>query len=174
MILSTFRAQGELTWQKHKVLEDLRVLLHISPQRHRAEMLRAESDPLLQKIATHCNEKEHVRPPYEEEEVTTAEQTRLAEMALYSYSDTESEAEDVHHRFAAPRLRGARGQYAADAAGAQKKRGRKRREREEGAVEKPKKRKVGRPPKEKVDEATAAAVDTILAQTDYREIATCM
>jgi len=49
-VISALRCQGELSWEKQKVLDQLRILLHISPQRHCAELLRSESDPLVQKI----------------------------------------------------------------------------------------------------------------------------
>ncbi len=56
-VVSAFRAQGELTWTKLKILDDLKAVLHVSQQRHRAELVRVESDKVIQDIALHCNEK---------------------------------------------------------------------------------------------------------------------
>lgn len=130
-LVSAFRAQGELTWQKHRLLDDLRVLLHVSPQRHRAELLRAECDPILQKIAVHCSEKVFLRPKFEEEPVTSAVQTILADQlqqqqqqteqpgqqqgggtVSFTYSDTESDEDhDISRRYKQPKKRGFRRQY---------------------------------------------------------------
>lgn len=184
-LLRVFRAQGELSWAKSKILEDLRALLHISPQRHRAELMRAEQDDLLQRIASRSTDIAQLRLAYREqteESVDTAEQTRLAEGVLPLMGwDTESEPEDNLQRHKTPRRKTARRQHQttveaeADSA-TPKKRGRKRKEPEDGttaAGRMPRRGKVGRPPKEKVDLQTAAAVDNILAQSDNREVTSC-
>ena len=50
-IVSVFRAQGELNDRKHEILEDLQVILHISLDRHKAEVRRALNDEKLHTIA---------------------------------------------------------------------------------------------------------------------------
>ena len=55
-VVAAFRAQGTVSWEKMRVLEQLRNLLFINNERHQAEMLRAEADPLLQKLAVNFNE----------------------------------------------------------------------------------------------------------------------
>jgi len=41
-IITAFRSQGELTWKKETVLQELRSILKISDERHRIEVKRAE------------------------------------------------------------------------------------------------------------------------------------
>lgn len=50
-IISTFRAQGELTDEKLKILQDLRDIFHITLDRHRAEARRVSNDERLSTIA---------------------------------------------------------------------------------------------------------------------------
>ncbi|XP_001356942.3 histone-lysine N-methyltransferase 2D [Drosophila pseudoobscura] len=50
-IISVFRAQGSLSEPKGKMLEELRQLFHITPERHRAEVRRAVNDEQLCTIA---------------------------------------------------------------------------------------------------------------------------
>ena len=49
--MSTLRAQGELNTDRRKILEDLSVLMKISPERHKAEVRRAVNDEKLAEIA---------------------------------------------------------------------------------------------------------------------------
>lgn len=49
--MSTLRAQGELNKDRRKLLEDLSVLMKISPERHKAEIRRAVNDEKLGCIA---------------------------------------------------------------------------------------------------------------------------
>jgi hypothetical protein len=49
--VSTLRAQGELNKDRRKLLEDLSVLMKISPERHKAEIRRAVNDEKLGCIA---------------------------------------------------------------------------------------------------------------------------
>ena len=51
-VVSTLRAQGELNKDRKKLLEDLSVLMKISPERHKAEVRRAVNDEKLSTIAT--------------------------------------------------------------------------------------------------------------------------
>jgi len=41
-VIASFRANGELTWKKETVLQDLRAILKISDERHRMELKQAE------------------------------------------------------------------------------------------------------------------------------------
>lgn len=50
-VISVFRAQGGLTDNKSKLLEDLRNVFHISQERHRAEARRVANDEQLSTIA---------------------------------------------------------------------------------------------------------------------------
>lgn len=50
-VISTFRAQGVLTQQKLTILSELRSLLNIDQDRHRAETRRATNDEELTTIA---------------------------------------------------------------------------------------------------------------------------
>lgn len=50
-VLNALRAQGELSWKKEGVLQDLRLLLHITEERHRLELQRVATDAYL----THSN-----------------------------------------------------------------------------------------------------------------------
>ena len=50
-VVSTLRAQGELDKDRRKLLEDLSVLMKISPERHKAEIRRAVNDEKLAEIA---------------------------------------------------------------------------------------------------------------------------
>ena len=50
-IVSSFRAQGEINWEKLKILTQLQQMLHISTKRHSAELLRAEADVKIQQVA---------------------------------------------------------------------------------------------------------------------------
>jgi len=50
-VVSTLRAQGELNKDRKKLLEDLSVLMKISPERHKAEIRRAVNDEKLGCIA---------------------------------------------------------------------------------------------------------------------------
>ena len=50
-VISTLRAQGGLNDNKSKLLDDLRNVLHISQDRHRAESRRAANDEQLCTIA---------------------------------------------------------------------------------------------------------------------------
>eukprot|EP01102_Stenamoeba_stenopodia_P020016 TRINITY_DN767_c0_g1_i1.p1 TRINITY_DN767_c0_g1~~TRINITY_DN767_c0_g1_i1.p1 ORF type:complete len:444 (-),score=109.73 TRINITY_DN767_c0_g1_i1:72-1403(-) len=52
-VISAFRAQGELTWQKDRILQELRSVLKVSDEKHRLELLRVESDDTLNEIAKH-------------------------------------------------------------------------------------------------------------------------
>lgn len=50
-MVSALRAQGPLTESKQKLLEDLATALHISNDRHQAEIRRAVNDEKLSLIA---------------------------------------------------------------------------------------------------------------------------
>ncbi|XP_035795532.1 uncharacterized protein LOC118468624 [Anopheles albimanus] len=50
-IISAFRAQGSLCKEKSRILEDLRRVLHISSDRHRAEARRVANDERLTTVA---------------------------------------------------------------------------------------------------------------------------
>ncbi|EDO26054.1 predicted protein, partial [Nematostella vectensis] len=50
-IVSVFRAQGDLSRDKKKILTDLGLQLSISTERHRAEIRRAYSDDRLGAVA---------------------------------------------------------------------------------------------------------------------------
>ena len=50
-MVSAFRAQGEITWEKLKVLTQLQQMLHISTSRHSTELLRSEVDVKIQQVA---------------------------------------------------------------------------------------------------------------------------
>jgi len=42
-VISAFKVQGELTWKKEIILQDLRMIFKISEERHRQELKRVES-----------------------------------------------------------------------------------------------------------------------------------
>lgn len=50
-VMSTFRAQGALCKEKARILEELRKLLHISQDRHKAEARRVANDERLTTVA---------------------------------------------------------------------------------------------------------------------------
>uniref|UniRef100_A0A182Y685 Uncharacterized protein n=1 Tax=Anopheles stephensi TaxID=30069 RepID=A0A182Y685_ANOST len=50
-LISTFRAQGSLSKEKQRLLEELRRMLHISNDRHRAEARRVANDERLTTVA---------------------------------------------------------------------------------------------------------------------------
>lgn len=50
-VISVFRAQGGLSDNKAKLLEELRGIFHISQERHRAEARRVANDEQLCTIA---------------------------------------------------------------------------------------------------------------------------
>ncbi|XP_078310623.1 uncharacterized protein LOC111136248 isoform X2 [Crassostrea virginica] len=52
-LVSAFRAQGDLTKDKKRILQDLQSTLSISTERHRAEVRRAVNDEKLATIADH-------------------------------------------------------------------------------------------------------------------------
>ncbi|KAK2586594.1 hypothetical protein KPH14_011468 [Odynerus spinipes] len=54
-MVSVFRAQGPLTTNKQKLLQELAKILHISNERHRAEVRRAVNDEKLAMIAEQLN-----------------------------------------------------------------------------------------------------------------------
>ncbi|KAK3095595.1 hypothetical protein FSP39_016479 [Pinctada imbricata] len=54
-IISAYRAQGDLTKDKKKILQDLQQSLSISTERHRAEVRRAVNDEKLSTIAYHMS-----------------------------------------------------------------------------------------------------------------------
>lgn len=49
--MSTFRAQGGLCKEKARILDELRKLLHISQDRHKAEARRVANDERLTTVA---------------------------------------------------------------------------------------------------------------------------
>eukprot|EP01103_Thecamoeba_quadrilineata_P017862 TRINITY_DN651_c0_g1_i4.p1 TRINITY_DN651_c0_g1~~TRINITY_DN651_c0_g1_i4.p1 ORF type:complete len:361 (-),score=142.29 TRINITY_DN651_c0_g1_i4:52-1134(-) len=49
--MSAFRAQGELTWKKEKILQELRSVLKISDERHKMELLRVDEDDNLREVS---------------------------------------------------------------------------------------------------------------------------
>ena len=51
-VVTALRAQGDLTKERRKVLQDLSTLLNVSVDRHKAEVRRAVNDELLHTIAT--------------------------------------------------------------------------------------------------------------------------
>ena len=50
-VVSALRAQGELTKERRKIMNDLSNILNISIERHKAEIRRAVNDELLNTIA---------------------------------------------------------------------------------------------------------------------------
>ena len=50
-VVTVLRAQGDLTKERRKVLQDLSHILNISVERHKAEVRRAVNDELLGTIA---------------------------------------------------------------------------------------------------------------------------
>ena len=54
--MRAFKAQGELSWEKQTILDNLKEILHISESRHRAETLRCNSDPLLENLSKQSKE----------------------------------------------------------------------------------------------------------------------
>lgn len=50
-MVSVLRAQGPFTHEKRKLLEELAGVLHISNERHRAEIRRAVNDDRLTNVA---------------------------------------------------------------------------------------------------------------------------
>ncbi|XP_058816374.1 BRCA2-interacting transcriptional repressor EMSY-like [Topomyia yanbarensis] len=54
-VVSTFRAQGALSKEKARILEELRKLLHISQDRHKAEARRVANDEQLTTVADTYN-----------------------------------------------------------------------------------------------------------------------
>lgn len=50
-VVSVFRAQGELTKERRKVLQDLCNVLKVPVERHKAEVRRAVNDELLNTVA---------------------------------------------------------------------------------------------------------------------------
>jgi hypothetical protein len=50
-IITVFRAQGELNDKKREILQDLQIILHITLDRHKAELRRAVNDEKLHTIA---------------------------------------------------------------------------------------------------------------------------
>lgn len=49
-MISVLRAQGPLTDDKQKLLQQLAKLLHISDERHRCEIRRVANDQILQQL----------------------------------------------------------------------------------------------------------------------------
>ncbi|XP_055596071.1 mucin-2 [Uranotaenia lowii] len=54
-VMSTFRAQGSLCKEKSRILEDLRKVMHISQDRHKAEARRVANDEQLNTVAELLN-----------------------------------------------------------------------------------------------------------------------
>jgi hypothetical protein len=50
-VVTVLRAQGDLTKERRKILQDLSHLLNISVERHKAEVRRAVNDELLSTIS---------------------------------------------------------------------------------------------------------------------------
>ena len=50
-VVSAFRAQGDLTKERRKVLQDLSNVLNVAPERHKTEVRRAVNDELLATIS---------------------------------------------------------------------------------------------------------------------------
>ena len=50
-VVSAFRAQGELTKERRKILSDLSGALNVGPERHKCEVRRAVNDEQLGTIA---------------------------------------------------------------------------------------------------------------------------
>ncbi|KAL6078401.1 ENT domain-containing protein [Balamuthia mandrillaris] len=70
-VLSAFRAQGELTWKKESIMQDLRDILRISEERHRMEIKRVREDEALAEIA-----QLNTSPVAEEGDLTDTESPR--------------------------------------------------------------------------------------------------
>jgi hypothetical protein len=49
-VLTAYRAQGELSWEKLKILDNLRKSLNISEKKHSVELNRIENDTKLQEM----------------------------------------------------------------------------------------------------------------------------
>lgn len=50
-LVSAFRAQGELTWKKAQLLQDLRQVLRVPEERHKMELKRVSEDETLIELA---------------------------------------------------------------------------------------------------------------------------
>ncbi len=50
-VVSAFRAQGELTWKKAQLLQDLRQVLRVPEERHKMELKRVTDDETLAELA---------------------------------------------------------------------------------------------------------------------------
>eukprot|EP00761_Pharyngomonas_kirbyi_P003137 gb/GECH01003141.1/.p1 GENE.gb/GECH01003141.1/~~gb/GECH01003141.1/.p1 ORF type:complete len:254 (+),score=57.40 gb/GECH01003141.1/:1-762(+) len=104
-VVSAFRAQGELTMDKIRLLDDLRSALHIGSARHRCELLRAECDPSLQRIAVHSFD-QHRQQLLSTGDTTPADVSERPSSTaphpdplILAHSDTESDvSEDEQHR----------------------------------------------------------------------------
>mmetsp|Transcript_41201 Transcript_41201/g.63498 ORF Transcript_41201/g.63498 Transcript_41201/m.63498 type:complete len:107 (-) Transcript_41201:125-445(-) len=53
-LISSFYAQGELTWRKEQLLQEARWALKISDDLHRRELQRVHTDSNLAKIRNNC------------------------------------------------------------------------------------------------------------------------
>ena len=50
-VVSALRAQGDLTKERRKVLQDLSNVLNVSPERHKTEVRRAVNDEVLATVS---------------------------------------------------------------------------------------------------------------------------
>ncbi|KAL0478868.1 hypothetical protein AKO1_010715 [Acrasis kona] len=83
-VVSAVRAQGELTWEKQKIIDRLRDIFHISSESHHAEVARAEADTLIQQISASVSG--HTITPHRDE----------SELKYAKSTDTESESDNEH------------------------------------------------------------------------------
>lgn len=171
-VVSALRAQGELSWEKQKLMDRLRDVFHISNERHQAEVARAENDIKIQTIASGIDSKQ----------VT---QQQREEIDVFKYqSETESGSDNEYTPTKTTRSkRGRRSSVgvgataALDSSGAgkvPKKRGRKPKQKQENPTsttdELEPKRKRGRK-KKSSEQIVAEAVKEEVVQPEQQAVA---
>jgi len=72
-VITAFKAQGELTWKKETLLQDLRAILKISDDRHKMEAKRAEETLVYASIAPTTKKQKQPTSPAEIEDSDLSE-----------------------------------------------------------------------------------------------------
>eukprot|EP01087_Luapelamoeba_hula_P019784 TRINITY_DN6611_c0_g1_i1.p1 TRINITY_DN6611_c0_g1~~TRINITY_DN6611_c0_g1_i1.p1 ORF type:complete len:226 (-),score=51.82 TRINITY_DN6611_c0_g1_i1:104-781(-) len=95
-VISAFRAQGELTWQKENVLHELRLLLRIADERHKLEIKRVRQDASLAEIA------QNNTTPFLEEEGEIGGGTGKKQKRTHNWGGTPDPSTTAMHLDAVP------------------------------------------------------------------------
>jgi phosphoenolpyruvate synthase/pyruvate phosphate dikinase len=55
-IIKAFCAEGELTWEKQNIIDQLKIIFHITEERHRLELKKNEENQIIKNISQNCKD----------------------------------------------------------------------------------------------------------------------